>query len=68
MKPLITPGICLVAVAVLLHTGLITPNPTLLAYAFYAASIVGLLLSWRFHSSRVFFALLVLFLAQGAVS
>jgi GGDEF domain-containing protein len=68
MKPLITPGICLAAVAVLLHTGLITPNPTLLTYAFYAASVVGLLLSWRFHSSRVFFALLVLFLAQDAIS
>jgi GGDEF domain-containing protein len=68
MKSLLTPGICLLAVAALLHTGLITPNATLLAYAFYAASIVGLLLSWRFHSSRIFFALLVLFLAQDAIS
>ena len=68
MKSLLTPGICLLAVAALLHTGLITPNPALLAYAFYAALLAGLLLAWRFHSSRIFFALLVLFLAQDAIS
>jgi GGDEF domain-containing protein len=68
MKPLLIPGICLLAVAALLHTGLITPNPALLAYAFYTALIAGLLLAWRFHSSRIFFALLVLFLAQDAIS
>jgi GGDEF domain-containing protein len=68
MKSLLTPGIGLLAVAALVHTGLITPNATLLVYAFYAASIIGLLLCWRFHSSRIFFALLVLFLAQDAIS
>jgi Na+/phosphate symporter len=68
MKPLLTPGICLVAVAVLLHTGLVTPSVTLITYAFYTAAIAGLLLAWRFHSSRIFFALLVAFLAQEAIS
>jgi GGDEF domain-containing protein len=68
MKPLLIPGICLLAVAALLHTGLITPNAMLLAYAFYTALLAGLLLAWRFHSSRIFFALLVLFLAQDAIS
>ena len=63
MKSLLTPGVCLVAIAALLHTGLVTPNAVLLTYAFYAASIAGLLLTWRFHSSRVFFALLVLFIS-----
>jgi GGDEF domain-containing protein len=67
MKSLLTPGVCLVAVAVLLHTGLITPSPLLIAYAFYGVLIAGLLLAWRFHSSRIFFALLILFLAQQAV-
>jgi GGDEF domain-containing protein len=67
MKPLLTPGICLVAVAVLLHTGLVAPSATILTYAFYAATIAGLLLAWRFHSSRIFFALLVLFLSQEAI-
>src|SRR5271170_5243408 len=68
MKSLLTPGICLVAVAVLLHTGLVTPGVTLITYAFYTAAIAGLLLAWRFHSSRIFFALLVVFLAQEAIS
>src|SRR5438270_5445904 len=67
MKSLLTPGICLVAVAVLLHTGLLTPSPLLLAYAFYGVLIAGLLLAWRFHSSRIFYALLFVFLAQQAV-
>jgi diguanylate cyclase (GGDEF)-like protein len=68
MKSLLTPGICLLAVAALLHTGLVTPNPILITYAFYALTIAGLLLAWRFHSSRIFSALLVLFLAQQAIS
>jgi len=68
MKSLLTPGICLVAVAALLHTGLVAPSATLISYVFYTASIAGLLLAWRFHSSRIFFALLVLLLAQQAVA
>jgi len=68
MKSLLTPGICLLAVAALLHTGLVTPSVALITYAFYTALIAGLLLAWRFHSSRIFFALLVVFLAQEAVS
>src|SRR5712692_5056942 len=67
MKSLITPGICLVAVAALLHTDLVTPSPLLIAYAFYGVLTAGLLLAWRFHSSRIFLALLVLFLAQQAI-
>lgn len=68
MKSFLTPGICLLAVAALLYTGVLTPNAALAAYAFGAACVAGLLLAWRFHSSRIFFALLVLFLAQQAVS
>jgi GGDEF domain-containing protein len=68
MKSLLTPGICLVAVAILLHAGLVAPSATIIAYAFYTATIAGLLLAWRFHSSRIFFALLVLFLSQEAIS
>jgi diguanylate cyclase (GGDEF)-like protein len=67
MKSLLTPGICLAAVAALLHTGLLAPNVALVTYAFCAATIAGLLLAWRFHSSRIFFALLALFLAQQAI-
>ncbi|MGC2770865.1 MAG: GGDEF domain-containing protein, partial [Candidatus Sulfotelmatobacter sp.] len=68
MKSLLTPGICLAAVAVLLHTGVVTPSVALITYAFYTAAIMGLLLAWRFHSSRIFFALLVVCLAQEAVA
>src|ERR1022692_112155 len=68
MKSLLTPGICLLAVAALLSTGLVTPSAALITYAFYTASIAGLLLALRFHSSRIFSALLVLFLAQQAIS
>jgi diguanylate cyclase (GGDEF)-like protein len=68
MKSLLTPGICLAAIAALLHTGLLAPNITIVTYAFCAATIAGLLLAWRFHSSRIFFAVLSLFLAQQAIS
>ena len=68
MKSLLTPGIFLLAVAVLLHTGLLAPSVALVTYAFGAAIVAGLLLAWRFHSSRIFFAVLSLFLAQQAVS
>ena len=68
MKSLLTPGIFLLAVAILLHTGLIAPSVAVITFAFYAAIIAGLLLSWRFHSSRVFSAMLVLFLAEHAIS
>jgi diguanylate cyclase (GGDEF)-like protein len=68
MKSLLTPGIFLVAVAALLHTGVLAPNVALVTYAFCAAIIAGLLLAWRFHSSRIFLAVLSLFLAQQAIS
>lgn len=68
MKSLLTPGFFLLAVAALLHTGLVAPNLALVTYAFGAATIAGLLLAWRFHSSRIFFALLSVFLAQQAIS
>jgi diguanylate cyclase (GGDEF)-like protein len=68
MKTLLTPGICLLAIAALLHTGLMAPSAPVVSYAFYGAWIAGLLLAWRFHSTRIFSALLVLFLAQQAIN
>ena len=68
MKSLLTPVILMVAVAILLHTGLLTPSAVFITFALYAAFIAGLLIAWRFHSSRIFFALLVLFLAERAIS
>jgi diguanylate cyclase (GGDEF)-like protein len=68
MKSLIIPGVFLLAVAALLHSGLLEPPPAFVGYALYGTTIVGLLLAWRFHSTRIFSALLVLFLAQLAIS
>jgi GGDEF domain-containing protein len=68
MKSLLTPGMCLLALAIVLHTGLVAPSAALLGYAFSGALLAGLLLAWRFHSSRIFFALMVLFLSQQAIS
>lgn len=67
MNPLLKPGIVLAVVAVLLHTGLVSPNLALVTSAFYGLLMAGLLLAWRFHSSRIFLALVVLFLAQQAI-
>jgi diguanylate cyclase (GGDEF)-like protein len=68
LKPLLAPGLCLLAVAALLHSGLLAPAPALLAYAFYGVVAAGLLIAWRFHSSRIFFALLVVLLSQQAIA
>jgi diguanylate cyclase (GGDEF)-like protein len=68
MKPLLMPAIFLLLVAALLHTGIFLPSAPLAVSAFSGACMAGLLLSWRFHSSRIFSALLVLYLAQQAIS
>lgn len=68
MKSLLSPGVWILAVAIMLHTGLFTPSAALITFALYAALIAGLLVAWRFHSSRIFFGLLVLFLAERGIS
>jgi GGDEF domain-containing protein len=67
MKTLLTPGVCLLAFALLLHTGVLSPSPAFLTSVLYGVGIAGLMLAWRFHSSRIFSALLALLLAQRAV-
>jgi diguanylate cyclase (GGDEF)-like protein len=68
MKSLLTPAIWIAAVAILLHTGLIAPGAAVITFALHAALVVGLLMAWRFHSSRIFLALLVVFLAERGIS
>jgi GGDEF domain-containing protein len=68
MKPLLMPGIFLLVLAALLHTGLFVPAAALAGYTFFAACLAGLLLAWRFHSIRIFLALLVLCLAHQTAS
>jgi GGDEF domain-containing protein len=61
-------GVLLLGVALLLYSGWLTLALPALSFLYYCALIGGMLLAWRFHSSRSFFALLVLFLAQGAIA
>src|ERR1700734_2142345 len=68
MKSLLIPAIWIAAVAILLHTGMSAPSAAIITFALHAALVVGLLMAWRFHSSRIFFALLVVFLAERALS
>jgi len=68
VKSLLLPGGLLLAAAAILQTGWLTLTVPGLIFVFYAAVAAGLLLAWRFHSSRVFFALLVLLLAQEAIT
>jgi diguanylate cyclase (GGDEF)-like protein len=69
LKSLTVPGgILLLAVAVLVQTGWLTLALPALTFLYYCAVVGGMLLAWRFHSSRIFLALLVLFFAQQAVA
>jgi diguanylate cyclase (GGDEF)-like protein len=61
-------GIVLLAATFLLRTGWLTLTLPFLTFLYYAGLLLGLLLAWKFHSSRAFFALLVLFLAQQAIT
>ena len=60
-------GVLLVGVVVLVYSGWLTLALPALSFLYYCALIGGMLLAWRFHSSRIFSALLVLFLAEQAV-
>jgi len=53
---------------VLVYSGWLTLALPALSFLYYCALIGGMLLAWRFHSSRTFFSLLVLFLAGQAVA
>jgi diguanylate cyclase (GGDEF)-like protein len=67
-KSLLLPhGLLLVTMAVLLRAGWLGSVLPAANFFNYAALVAGLLLAWRFHSSRAFFALLALLLAQQAI-
>ena len=60
-------GALLVGVMALVYSGWLTLASPALSFLYYCALAGGMLLAWRFHSSRTFLALLVLFLAGQAV-
>jgi diguanylate cyclase (GGDEF)-like protein len=67
-KSLFVPGgMVLFVTVILMTTGWVTLTLPVLTFLYYGGVLAGLLLAWRFHSSRVFFALLVLLLAQQAL-
>jgi len=69
LKSLLVPGgVLLLAAVLLLHTGVLTTGLAALTLTYRIAMAAGLLLCWRFQSSRVFFALITVFLAQEGIS
>lgn len=69
LKSLLVPGgVLLLSIALLAYSGWLTLALPALSFLYYCALLGGMLLAWRFHSSRIFFALLVLFLGQEAIA
>jgi hypothetical protein len=64
LSALLPGGILIGVLAVSVHSGWLALTPPALTFLYYCGLCGGLLLAWRFHSSRVFFALLLLFLAR----
>ena len=69
LKSLFSPGgIWLLGVVLLVYSGWLTVAVPVLSFLYYCAIGGGMLLAWRFHSSRIFLSLLVVFLAQQAAA
>lgn len=65
MKPLVLPGgLLLLGATAFLQAGWLTLSAPGVTFLYYGVAIATLLMAWRFHSSRIFFATLVLFLMQ----
>src|SRR5712672_113505 len=60
-------GLLLALSAALVNSSLLERVAPSLGFYYFAVFTAGLLLAWRFHSSRVLFSLLVLLLAHRAV-
>jgi diguanylate cyclase (GGDEF)-like protein len=68
-KSLFLPGgVLFLLVLGLVHSGWLTLAVPALSFLYYCALVGGMLLAWRFHSSRIFLSLCVLFIAQEGIS
>jgi diguanylate cyclase (GGDEF)-like protein len=68
LKSLVIPGGLLLGIAAgIVQSGALRGAGTVTDFFYYTAFGVGLLLAWRFHSSRVASALVVLFLGHRAI-
>jgi diguanylate cyclase (GGDEF)-like protein len=65
LKSLLVPGgVWLLGVLLLVYSGWLTLALPVLSFLYYCAIAGGMLLAWRFHSSRIFLSLLVVLMAQ----
>jgi diguanylate cyclase (GGDEF)-like protein len=68
LKSLFVPGgILLLAAVLLLSGGFLPISGAAVDFYYYASFAAGILLAWRFHSSRVLFAIIMLLLAHRAL-
>ena len=58
----------MLGVIALVSLGWLTLALPALSFLYYCAMAGGMLLAWRFHSSRIFVALCVLFMAESAIA
>jgi diguanylate cyclase (GGDEF)-like protein len=67
-KSLVLPGALFLVAACIVFQGAFGSIPSAAVhFYFYSIFAAGILLAWRFHSSRILFALVTVFLAQRAV-
>ena len=65
LKSLVLPGGIFLLAASVVFRGAFGPIPSAaVVFSFYAVFAAGILLAWRFHSSRILFALATLFLGS----
>jgi len=68
LRVLILPGgLILFCAAVLAHSGWIALPVPSLNFLSYSALAGGMLLAWRFHTSRIFLAFIIVYLSQQAM-
>jgi GGDEF domain-containing protein len=68
LKSLFVPGgLLLLAAVATLSGGFLAVSAAAVDFYYYATFIAGILLAWRFHSSRVLLALIMLILAHRAI-
>jgi GGDEF domain-containing protein len=68
LKSLLIPGAALLlAAVVLLSGGFLSISAPAIDFYYYAVFGAGMLLAWRFHSSRVLFALIFLLIAHRSI-
>jgi GGDEF domain-containing protein len=68
LKAWLVPGGVLLAIAAaVLESGIVPISAQAIDFYYYGIFCAGILLAWRFHSSRVIFALLTLLLAHRAI-